>query len=183
MKNCILIHGCPSTPANKNTNEQNWFLWTKDKLLEQGWKVENPLMPTAWAPKYEEWKAVMDKLSPNKDSTVVTHSCGGPFVVHWLGDSKRQVKKLILVAPSKIASEGSTRLSSLYNFEIDPSIKGRVKNIVIFTSNDEERHRKSAKIYADALGAELFDLENKGHYTENSMGTKEFPELLEEILR
>lgn len=183
MENCILIHGCPSNQAEQKLNERHWLSWIRRKLEEKGWKVEDPLMPTAWAPKYEEWKGVLDKLSPDKDTVIVTHSCGGPFAVHWLGDTRRRIKKLILVAPSKIPSEGSTQLAELYNFEIDSSIKDRVEDIVIFTSNDEERHRQSAKIYADALNGKIYDLENRGHYTYKDMQTEAFPELLEEILK
>lgn len=71
---------------------------------------------------------------------------------------------------------------AFYIYEIDETIKDRVSEIVMFTSNDEDDEGKeSVKIFHETLGGEIIDLKNHGHYTLGDMGTEEFPELLKKI--
>ena len=41
---------------------------------------------------------------------------------------------------------------------------------------------ESVKIYHKKLGGKLIELKGRGHFLEKHMGTKEFPELLNEVL-
>ncbi|OGZ67843.1 MAG: hypothetical protein A3D44_02915 [Candidatus Staskawiczbacteria bacterium RIFCSPHIGHO2_02_FULL_42_22] len=67
---------------------------------------------------------------------------------------------------------------------IDGDIKSRVGEIVMFTADDEEDEGKeSLKIFHQALGGEIVELKGHGHYTLGDMGTEEFPELLEVIVK
>jgi len=95
-------------------------------------------MPLPWAPIYEDYKKVLEKYDINENSILVGHSCGCAFLVRWLGESKKNISKLILVAPWKIPDENNEIKKSFYNFPIDETIKDRVKEIIMFTSNDEE---------------------------------------------
>ncbi len=71
-----------------------------------------------------------------------------------------------------------------YNFKIDGPIKEKVKKIIVFTSDDEESQGKeSAKIIKEKLDAKIISLKNHGHYTLEDMKTREFLELLEEVLK
>ena len=123
-------------------------------------------------------------LSVNEYSTLIGHSCGCSFLVRWLGETKREVRKLILVAPWKIAYRKDGSDKDFYEYDIDKDIKNRVEDIVIFTSNDElEDGKKSVKIFHNVLGGEVIDLKGRGHYILEDMGTEEFPELIEEVLK
>jgi len=42
---------------------------------------------------------------------------------------------------------------------------------------------ESVKIYHNELGGKLIELLGRGHFLLKEMGTEEFPELLEEILK
>ncbi len=54
----------------------------------------------------------------------------------------------------------------------------------MFTANDEESTGKaSLRIFHQALGGEVIELQGHGHYTMGDMGTQEFPELLEAIVK
>ena len=54
----------------------------------------------------------------------------------------------------------------------------------MFTADDEEPEGKeSLKMYETALGGKVIELKGHGHYTMGDMGTTEFPELLEVILK
>ena len=94
-----------------------------------------------------------------------------------------KIKKLIMVAPYKIAVGDNKLKKEFYKFDIDPSIKNRVKEIVIFTSdNEEEAGKESVRIYHKALGGKIINLKGYGHYRVREIGTEEFTELLQEII-
>ncbi len=180
--NCIILHGCPSNAENdptKRTYDKHWIPWIKKELLRKGIAVETPLMPTPWLPDYISWKKEFEKNNINEHTILIGHSCGTAFLVRWLGESKVKIKKLILVAPWKMTRDGSNDAKkSFYEYHINPSIKDRVDNIVIFTADDEEEiGKKSAKIYYDALGGKIIELKSRGHYVISDMGTDNFPEL------
>ena len=126
---------------------------------------------------------VFEKLNIRSDTILIGHSAGGAFSVRWLGETKKKIKKLILIAASKKTTKESERIKEFCNFEIDHEINKLTKEIVIFISNDTEETIESADIYQKELNAKLIRLENRGHFTFRGMGTNEFPELLEEVLK
>lgn len=186
---CIIIHGCPSNaekamdPARR-TYDKHWIPWVKKELMDRGIRTETPLMPDPWAPDYEAFKREFEKFDVSENTILIGHSCSSAFLVRWLGESKQKIKKLILVAPWKIADEGDEFRKNFYEYPIDETIKLRVGEIVMFTADDEEEGgRKSLAIFHKALGGKITELKGRGHYTLEDMGTEEFPELLEEIIR
>lgn len=141
-------------------------------------------MPSPWYPDYNKFKKEFEKYKVDENTILVGHSCGSSFLVHWLGETKKRVSKLILVAPWKIPQkEKKGRDVDFYNYSIDETIKNRVKEIVMFTADDEaEDGKKSLKIFHNALNGKIIELKGRGHYTLNDMGTEKFPELVEAIL-
>jgi len=188
--NCIIIHGCPSNiekamNSQTRTYDKHWIPWTKKQLISKGINAETPLMPEPWAPDYSKFKKEFEKYSINEYTVLIGHSCGCAFLVRWLGETKKRIKKLILVAPWKIASNKKDEVrKSFYEYLIDESIKNRINEIIIFTADDEEEDgKKSLKLYHKVLGGKIVNLKSHGHYTMGDMGTEEFPELLEVILK
>ena len=184
--NIIIIHGCPSKKEDliDITYDKHWILWVKRELTLKGLSVETPLMPEPWQPVYKKFEQEFEKCKITEETTLIGHSCGCAFLVRWLGNTKQKVKKLILVAPWKIPTKPDKYREAFYNYEIDKKISSRVKEIVMFTSDNEaENGKKSLKLYHDALGGKIIDLKGKGHYTLDEMGTQEFPELVEEIIK
>ncbi|MCL5439092.1 MAG: class I tRNA ligase family protein [Patescibacteria group bacterium] len=188
-RTCVIVHGCPSNKENlidlspKNPTG-HWIQWARRGLEKIGYKVYIPLMPIPWEPDYETWKKEFEKILVNEESVLIGHSCGCSFLVRWLGESKKKVKKLILVAPAKIAKENASEaIKKLYDFEINQEIKKNISEVVIFISdNEEERIKKSAEMFRESLGASLIELTGKGHFTYDDMGTDEFPELLNIVI-
>ena len=187
---CIIIHGCPSNKeknmdAETRTYDKHWIPWTKQQLTDKGIKTETPLMPNPWEPVYEDFKAEFEKLEVDENTILVGHSCGSAFLVRWLTDTKRQIFKLVLVAPWKIPQpkrEGAD--VDFYTYDIDKNIGENVKEIYMFTAPDEDEDGKtSLKIFHDAIGGEIINLEKHGHYTMGDMGTEEFPELIQVITK
>ncbi len=184
MKNCVIIHGCPSdvekamNPETR-THDKHWIPWIKENLIKAGIETRVPLMPDPWNPEYEKFKSAFEENQINKQTILIGHSCGCAFLVRWLGESKQEISKLILVAPWKIPDADDPRRKAFYLYPIDPTIKSRVKKIILFTSDDEEDDGKeSVKLFHDALDGEIIELKGRGHYTMGDMGTEIFPELL-----
>lgn len=189
VTNCIIIHGCPSDEEKalnpqKRTYDKHWIPWTKQQLMAQGIEVATPLMPEPWNPVYEKFKQEFEKCEINENTVLIGHSCGCAFLVRWLGDMKRKIAKLILVAPWKVVDKDDGYRKQFYEYPIDETIINRVGSIVMFTSNTEEEDgKKSLQMYHDVLGGKIYSLDNHGHYTMNDMGTEDFPELVKEVLR
>ena len=180
--NCIIVHSC-TNDINDETYSKHWIPWIKRKLESKKIKIETPSMPEPWKPKYENYRKVFEKYEVDENTILIGHSCGCAFLVRWLGDSKKRIKKLILVAPWKIASRDDKSRKDFYVYNIDESIKSRVKEIIMFTADDEEEDgKKSLSMFHKILGGKIIELKRRGHYTFVDMKTEEFPELLKEIL-
>ena len=165
------------------THDKHWIPRLKQNLIAAGISTETPLMPDPWEPSYEKFKAEFEKYKVDENSVLVGHSCGCAFLVRWLGETKREISKLILVAPWKIPDSDDKGREAFYSYPIDESIQSRVKEVVMFTADDEEDDGKeSLKIFHRALGGEVVELKSHGHYTLDDMGTEEFPELLESVV-
>lgn len=165
------------------TYDKHWIPNTVQTLIDKGIPTVAPLMPNPWAPNYEAFKTVLDALDVNESTVLIGHSCGCAFLVRWLGDTKRTIAKLILVAPWKIPDEGDEEREKFYLYPIDQTIATRVNEIVMFTSNDEEEDgKKSLEIFHQSLSGKIINLPNHGHYTFDDMGTNQFPELVDVIL-
>jgi predicted alpha/beta hydrolase family esterase len=184
---CIIIHGCPSdkpSQSEKRTYDKHWIPWTKQQLESKDILTETPSMPEPWSPNYNKFKKEFEKQSVDKDTILIGHSCGCAFLVRWLGETGQKVKKLILVAPWKIPDGNDKLRQEFYNYLINPEIKKNVGEIIMFTSDDEEVDgKKSLDMYEKELGGKVIELKKHGHFTLGDMGTDEFPELLEEVLR
>ena len=189
QKNCLIIHGCPPTQEKfLQMQTQNfigsWIGYIKQELSMRNVLTKSPIMPRAFEPNYEKYKYELLKYSINENTILIGHSCACSFLVRYLGDTKKKVAKLILVAPMNIAKEEDVSKKAFYDFEIDKTIKERVKDIVIFTSdNEEERGQESAKIFNEALGGEIISISGYGHYRKDDMGNNKFIELLKVVLR
>jgi len=188
-KKVIIVHGCPSSSKelidinDPGSYYKHWIPYIKKELTARGIKTETPLMPRPWEPDYETFKKEFEKYPVSEDTILVGHSCGCAFLVRWLGESKKKITKLILVAPWKIPKANDVAREKFYVYPIDETINDRVGEIVIFTSDDEaENGKKSLEIYKESLDSKVIELKGKGHYIFRDMGTEEFPELLKEII-
>lgn len=169
---------------DRRTYDKHWIPWVKKQLITKGIETETPHMPSPWEPDYETFKIEFEKYCVDENTILIGHSCGCSFLVRWLGDNKKRIAKLILVAPWKIPDGDDRKRKEFYTYAIDESLKERVGDVVFFTADDEESAGKeSLKIFHRVLGGRVIELKGHGHYCLNDMGTEAFPELVNEIFR
>ena len=207
-KNVIMLHGwwhgdVAEIPEFLPDNPGNWMGWAKLELEKRGYNVMNPFIRFGHQIEYEDWKKEIEKLTIDENTILVGWSAGGAFLVRWLGETKRRVKKLILVAPAKVtgipsdllkqdnqrALDGLTETELASNwerfmyFKTNSTITERVKDIVVFVSDDDPWLVESARLYTKELKARLREIPGQGHFTNAEREVVEFPELMEECLK
>lgn len=182
-KSCIIIHGSPDDKTDDSFTK-HWIPWIKKNLEKNKIPTQVPFMPHPHDPVYEDHKRVFERLEVNEDTVLIGHSDGAAFLVRWLGETKVKIDKLILIAPWKIARSDDETNKAFFDFEIDESIGYRANEVILFSSNTGPKEgNETFKVFQDALEGEVINLKGHGHYTEEDMGTTEFPELLEVVLR
>jgi predicted alpha/beta hydrolase family esterase len=200
MKKVIMLHGwfngdISDMPEFLPDSEENWMGWAKKELEKEGYNVTNPFLRYCYKSEYEEWKEEIEKLDIDEDTILVGWSSGGAFWVRWLGETKKQIKKLILVAAANVNDQTDEDIKEIkkenrgdiwdrfHDFKTDSNIKDRVKNgITVFVSDDADWLVKSSHIYVDKFNAKLIEIKNQGHFENHRRPSPEFPELLDEIL-
>ncbi|MEK6858992.1 MAG: alpha/beta hydrolase [Nanoarchaeota archaeon] len=191
--NCIIIHGCPgdeekAMDSQRRSYDKHWIPWAKTELEKKGIKTITPLMPNPWRPDYESYKKFFEQFDIDEETVLIGHSCGCAFLVRWLGDTGKKIRKLILVAPWKLPSGTGERYENrrnFYEYPIDKKIRDNVQEIVIFTSDDEEEDGKiSVKMFHQVLGGHIIEIRGYGHYCLNgNMKSEEFPQLIKEVIK
>src|SRR5262249_17789206 len=152
-------------PPELRTYEKHWIPWVRGQFAARGIPTVTPAMPDPWAPDYATFKQAFEQHPVSERTILVGHSCGCAFLVRWLGDTKREIDTLALVAPWKVARAGDIVRAAFYDYVIDVTIRSRVRRILMFTSDTEhEDGKRSLEIYRTALGGKIIDLPNRGHY-------------------
>jgi len=190
MKNAIILHGMGlkeeyyslEYPSGSNSH---WFPWLQKNLLVEDILAVTPEMPHNYAPDYQVWSREFERYDITPETILVGHSCGGGFLIRWLSEhSDVKVGKVVLVAPWLDPAREDT--TDFFDFEIDTDLVTRTKGITIFESDNDEVHgvAPSVELIREKIsGTKHVIIKNHGHFCLSEMGTEEFPELLEEILK
>lgn len=184
MKNAIILHGMPSeeeyaSHEGQYPSKMHWLPWLKTELEKRGIKTETPELPRPYAPVYGDWKAVFESLSFNEETTLIGHSCGAGFLVRWLSEHKQKVGKVALVAPWLDPTHELK--NNFFDFVVDSGLITKTDGISIFVSRDDDQEilDSVARLKEDIPAIAVKEFQNRGHFTLEDMGTREFPELLE----
>lgn len=180
VNNYFIIHGSYGNPY------KNWIPWLKKQLSKRKLNCVVPSFPTPYKQEYESWSKILKAyfevgyITPN--TTFITHSLGGIFIIKFLLENKIKIKKLITVA-------GFNNLTfdddiNLYNsFYIEDKNLSKIKDyceeiISIYSDNDPYVSTEAAKNFATQLSSTEILLKNAGHFNEK-YGYTEFKDLLE----
>lgn len=182
MKNLLILHG-----TNGSSNE-NWFPWLRKKLIAKGYKIWVPDLPRADKPNVRRYNDyIFSKWQFDKDSILVGHSSGAVAILGVLQELPENtvIEKSILVA-GFVDDLGWEPLNELFliPFQWDKIKKHSKKFILYHSDNDPYVFLAHGKKLQKFLNAELIVLKGQGHFSlEQGSKYKQFPELLEKILR
>jgi predicted alpha/beta hydrolase family esterase len=188
MPTAILLHGQPdaeeyydsTVPSASNAH---WFPWLQKQLLVKGIHAQTPEVPNCYELNYGVWLKEVERFEIDPETILVGHSTGAGFWIRYLSERQDlKVGKVVLVAPW-IDPFDEFR-TGFFKFDYDSELVARTGGITIFVSeDDEESVLKSVELLQENIkDVKIIRFLDKGHFTENSLGKKEFPELLEEIL-
>jgi predicted alpha/beta hydrolase family esterase len=190
MKQVILIHGQPEKedvfgdvwPSESNSH---WLPWIQKQLSRKDILCQALEMPHPYNPMYQDHCSVLDQMNISHETILVGHSLGGGFLLRYFSEYPEKIPaKIILVAPwvdtdNYLKDQGN----KFFDFTIDQELVKRTHIDCIYSTDDEETLDSVYKIREALPNITCYEFTNKGHFTEPDLGTKEFPELLEIILK
>lgn len=193
MEQVILIHGLPdhaeildnTCPSPSNAH---WFPWIQKQLTRQDILCQALEMPRSYNPVYKDHERVLNQMEISGETILVGHSSGGGFLLRYLSEHQNlKPKKVILVAPWIDLEDYLKELnpeSDYFDFFIDKNLAMRTSVMCMYSTDDSEPILGSVeKIKNEIPGMHCTVFTNKGHFVESDLGTKEFPELLELVLK
>jgi uncharacterized protein len=192
MKTAILVPGRPDKeeyydPKYPSNSNNHWFPWLTKQLMMNDIHTVAIEPPKPWQPRYDVWKREFERFDIDSDTILVGHSCGGGFLVRYLSEHKDlKVGKVVLVAPwINPDNYEVSDTADFFDFQIDPDFPTRTEGITVFISSDDEPSVvETVGILKEKVkNIELKEYKDKGHFTSETLGTEEFPELLAVILR
>src|SRR3989304_5750342 len=188
MKTALILHGKPSKegyydPNRQSQSNEHWIPWLQHQLLIRDILTQTPELPKPYEPVYKDWLKIFRQFEVNEESILVGHSAGGGFLIRWLSETNTKIDKLVLIAPW--LDPEKTVKDSFFDFEIDRNLKDKANKIhlLISTDDDSDVLESVKKIRNSIDGYEYHEFNGYGHFTYGDMGTKEFPELLELVLK
>lgn len=188
MNRVFIIHRWEGTP------ESDWYIWVKEQLENNGFKVFIPEMPNTKEPEINAWVSKLKELVGNvdEDTFFVGHSIGCQTILRYLEklDNNKKIGGVILVAPwlsltkEAIPDKESKEIAEPWietkiNFK---KIKER-KDIMtaIFSTDDSFVNTDQSIIFERELNPNIIILKNKGHFTEED-GVKKLPLVFKQLL-
>lgn len=190
MKQCIIIHGQPDkeeylSDDYPSPSNNHWIPWLQKQLSIKDISTQTPEILEAYNPQYDIWKTAFENYPINEETIVVGHSTGAGFILRWLSENKgKTVGKVVLVAPW-IDPEGELEEDFFKSSSFDTELVSRTSGTTIFLGEDDSKdvHDSTEFILENITGIKVLRFENRGHFIIQDMGTEEFPELLDIILK
>jgi len=192
MKKVFLIHAWDSN------SKECWYPWLKEQLEKKDFVVTVPDMPNTHHPKIHKWVQKIKELvgEPNENVYLIGHSIGCQAIMRYLESLPEGVKvgKVIFIAGwfdllEEVYEDDYENDKKILEPWINTPIDfEKVKShsdffIAINSDNDPYVDLSELKIFEEKLNAKGIILNGKGHLSEEDTDIKEFPELLEEVLK
>ena len=180
-RHAILVHGCCDEAefhAGPGQSKSNWLPWAQAQLAQRGYAVQAPEFPKPYAPRYQAWKAVLDRLTVDPHTTLIGYSCGGGLLLRWLTATQPVVRRLVIVAPwlDPFGVRGD-----FVNFELDRGLADKIEAMhFLYCAEDAtEGVQPSVALLKQAFPhASFLNLAGRGHFSTADMGTTCLPDLI-----
>ena len=186
MRTAIILHGTPSEeeylePFGASQSNKHWIPWLQHQLIINGYHTWTPELPLPHKPNYSLWKEEFERYTLDENSLLIGHSCGGGFLLRWLSETKRKIKRTVLVAPWLDPNERKD--PDFFDFTLDPELTKRTDLHIFASDNDAEDIAESVTIIKDICSDAHYRLFNGyGHFCLADLRSERFPELLETLL-
>lgn len=182
MNNYFIIHGSYGNPY------KNWIPYLKSQLSKRKLNCIVPSFTTPYKQDYESWNTILMSYLKigyiTEETTFITHSLGGIFLIKFLIDNKIKVKRIITVAGFNHIQfdEDNSLYDSFYAKDEDLiKICDLCDEIVcIYSDNDPYIPMEEAESFANMIKGQKVLINNAGHFNEK-YGYKEFKEILKYI--
>ena len=185
MKKVIIVHRWDGDPS------ADWYPWLKEEVEKKNIRVFIPEMPDPSKPKIEKWVASLKNKVKDLDEETffVGHSIGCQTIIRYLEklEEKKKIGGALFVAGwfslNKLETDEEKKIAKPWlERPIDlAKVKKKVKNIrAIFSDNDPFVPLQNVRIFEEKLGAKVFVLKDKGHFTKED-GVLELDEVLDII--
>lgn len=173
MKKALILHAWYSKPEN------NWYSWLKEKMLEKGYKISIPIIPTLNTnyPKLIDSLEFLEKnYTIDKETVIVGHSLSCVLALRLA--EKHSLRRLILVAGWDYNDLYENHKYFWPNKINHDQIKKNNKEIYCITSdNDPYVTLFQANEMAKRLGAKSILIKKGGHFGSEEK-TKQIIQLL-----
>lgn len=181
MNNYFIIHGSYGNPY------KNWIPWLKKQLSKRKLNCIVPSFPTPYKQDYESWSKILKAYSEigyiTDNTTFITHSLGGIFIVKFLLENKIKVKKIITIAGFNDL-EFEDDMTLYRSFYLDDNLSDikfyATERISFYSDNDPYVPQSNAEEFADSISSEKVLINGAGHFNEK-YGYREFAELLKYV--
>ncbi|MCL2749263.1 MAG: hypothetical protein FWE50_04295 [Alphaproteobacteria bacterium] len=190
MKKALILHGIAKSKEFVAEHSMpivawHWLGWLQQKYYLEDVNCQNVLFPHSWDPdkKFEDDLEVFSNFKIDEDTRLICWSAGTTFMFRYLSmHPEIKARHLVLLAPH--LNENKIIPNDYFDFEteFDPKIFDRFKRVDLFYSTDDqipgilESVEKLIKMFPNII---VHKFENYGHFKEQDMGQKEFPELWE----
>ena len=186
MKNIYILHGCCDedeyfSEDYPSPSNYHWIPWLQKQLLLKGYSCQTPEMPTPYKTSYTAWKNVFENYRVDAETSLIAHSCGCGFFLRWLGENKKSIHKLVMVAPWLDLQH---TCGDFLNFSLNPELQKRIAEMHILYSSDEpvQGVKESVDLILAAYpSAQLHKFDGMRHFCLPEMKTEKFPALLKII--
>ena len=181
-ENYFIIHGSYGNPY------KNWIPYLKFQLSKRRLNCIVPSFTTPYKQDYKSWSTILMAYVKigyiTEDTTFITHSLGGIFLVKFLLENKIKVKKIITVAGfNNIQFDNDNSLYDSFYMKDEDLIKicDLCDEIIcIYSDNDPYIPIEKAENFANIIKGQNVVINNAGHFNEK-YGYKEFKEILEYV--
>lgn len=185
MKKALILHGVSKDKDFVASHllpvtTWHWLGWLQQQYNLADVNCQNVLFPHSWfgAKKYADDAEVFSQFKVDEDTRIIGWSAGTTFILKWLYQyPELRAKHLVLLSPHL---NMNNMLGEYFNGEIPMDLMERFERVDMFYSTDDpipgvvESAHKLKEMFPNI---NVHKFENYGHFQEQAMGTKEFPEL------
>lgn len=189
MKKALILQGINKSKEFAAQHELpvstwHWLGWLQQKFNIADVNCQNVLFPHSWVPEknYSDDASVFESFKIDHDTQLIGWSMGTTFLLRWLYEHPEiKTKHLVLLSPH-INPNNTLPVDGYFDGQIPMDLMERFDRVDVFYSTDDpvpgiiESAEKLIELFPQI---NVHKFAKHGHFQEQAMGTKEFPELWE----